>query len=195
MSDYEINNTKSGRFDFLEHVESPTPENDLKKLSKLSIFLKEKRKIIALLEMQLAEAKENERQLSQEEIPMLLLRNSVTSINLEDGSKVSIQEKIRVSLPKKDFIKRNTVMKWIIENGGANIIKRELKIEEPEKGVIDFLKENNIFFEDKKDIHASTLKAWLSSKLGMSKNSLQEIEVGDVPIEANLFIFKETKIK
>jgi len=195
MSDYKINNTKSGRFDFLENIETSTPEDDLKKLSKLSIFLKEKRKIISQLEMQLAEAKENERQLSQEEIPMLLLKNNITSVNLEDGSEVSIQEKIRVSLPKKDVMKRITIMKWIIENGGANIIKRELKIEEPEKGVIDFLKENNVFFEDKKDIHASTLKAWFSSKLGMSKNSLQEIEIGDVPIEANLFIFKETKIK
>ena len=185
-----------GNFDYLTIKNNEAAKNTtLLKLSSLCKMLKENRKSINHLEMQLAEAKENERLLSQEEIPMLLLSNGIDSLSLEDGSKVSIQEKLRISLPKKDQMKRSLIMKWIINNGGASIIKRELKIEEPEKGVIDFLKENNVFFEDKKDIHSSTLKAWLSSKLGMSKNSLQEIEIGDVPPEANLFIFKETKIK
>ena len=91
--------------------------------------------------------------------------------------------------------KRKTVLKWIIKNGGGSIIKRNLNIEEPGLGVLEFLVKHQIIFEDKKDINAGTLKAWFNSKLGISKNSLQEIEIGDVPKEAGLFVYKETKIK
>lgn len=187
-----------GETSFLEEkqeINGKEEEKDLKILAKLCDNLKKGRKTIAYLEDQLRVAKEFEKKLSQEEIPNLLLSKGISSLSLDDGLTVSINESIKVSLPKKDLIKRANILKWIIENGGANIIKRELTIEEPSIQTISILKKNAVLFEDKKNIHASTLKAWFKSKLGMSKNSLQEIEIGDVPKEANLFLYKETKIK
>jgi hypothetical protein len=169
--------------------------DDLKTLSTLCDRLKEKRKEIALMELQLKSLKETERKLGQEEIPNLLFSKGISSLSLEDGSTVTVRESVKVSIAKTDKQKRAEAFKWIIENGGAGIIKRELRIEEPEQQTITFLKDNSIAFDDKKDIHHSTLKAWFSSKLGISKNSLQEIEMGDVPSSINLFMYNETKIK
>ncbi len=180
---------------FLENQNDEMQSDSLKTLATLSKKLKDVRQEIAGAEEFLKILNKQEAQLSKEEIPNLLLSRGLSSISLDCGDKIEIQEKIYVTLPKKDLIKRKEVMRWIIEQGGANIIKRELKIDEPEDSVLTCLKENHICFEDKKDIHSSTLKAWFRSKLGISKNSLQEIEIGDVPKSANLFIYKETKIK
>lgn len=168
---------------------------DLKLIGEKCQVLKEKQKSIDMLKMQLEQATKEERNLSREEIPNLLLQAGLTSVSLETGEVIKIQENLSVSLPKKDLIKRNKVLTFIINNGGANIIKRKVTVEEPELLILNFLKENKIPFDDKKDIHASTLKAWFKNKLGMSKASLQELELQDIPGEAGIFVYNETKIK
>ena len=172
-------------------------DEDIDSLEELAVLVEKlvaKRKNIEFLEEQLTVAKKFERLLSQEEIPSLLLKNNLTSITLESGEQITIIENLRVSLPKNS-LNRSVVLKWLIENGGENMIKKELVIDEPEEHIKQYLKKCGVPFIASQDIHAQTLKAFFKSKLGIAKGSLQEIEISDVPKEANLFVFKETKIK
>lgn len=180
---------------FLETDESQVDLDSIKVLGEKCRILKEKRKDIAQMELQLDNLNKEEQALSREEIPNLLLQTGLTEIKLESGEKVTIQEKLACSLPKKDLEKKKKVFNFIIEQGGEHIIKRILSVEDPEEFIINFLQENKIPFSDEKSIHASTLKSWFSQKLGMKKNSLQEIELQDIPKEANVFTYKETNIK
>jgi len=152
------------------------------------------RKDIALMEEQLERMKKDEKVFSQETIPSSLLEYGLTSITLETGEKITIVEEVYSSLAKDPIIRRR-VLKWIVKNGGAAIIKKLCTVEEPEKVLIDFLNEKDIPYDSTQDIHHSTLRAWWRSKLGITKGSLQEIEVGDIPEEASVFIYKKTKIK
>ena len=181
--------------DFLNDIPIETSKSDLTQLALLCKKLKSQRTIVDNLEAELEEAKKKERVLSQNEIPEFLKTKGVKALSLDDGTNVSIKDSVKTSLPKKDPIKRTAVLKWVIKQGGSNIIKRALIIEEPTKGTIDLLKENNIIFKDSKDIHHSTFRAWVSAKLGMSKNTIQEIELDDIPNELNIFIYQETILK
>jgi len=180
-------------FKFLEGKDSPATDV-LKEISRAVNSLIDVRKDIDHMEEQLKLLKKDEVQLSQEEVPNLLLERGLTSITLESGEKIEIGDDLHTSLPK-DPINRKIVLRWLINNGGSGMIREELKIEEPEKSLITYLLKQDIPFERVRDIHNATLRAFFKSKLGMTKGSLQEVEVGDIPKEANVFVFKKTKIK
>ena len=177
---------------FLENQE---PTEDI--LSQLGDKVKDlvaKRKDIAFLDDKIKEAKKEEKVLSSESIPDLLFSCGLSSINLDTGEKITVIEKLTVSMPKKDTVKRQIIFKWLIEIGGKYLIKKELKIEEPEKHVITYLRDKGIPFENVLAVNTNSLRAFLSDKLGMKKGSLQTLEIQDVPREANPFIYKETKL-
>ena len=153
-----------------------------------------KRKDISFIEDQLKEMTESERVLSREEIPQLLLSRGLSSITLQTGEKIDIIEKLTAAIPK-DSVKRSLVLKWLINNGGDNLITQELKIEEPELKLIEYLQEEGIPFFNNHVVNTNSFKAFLNAKLGLKKGSLQELEIADIPKEANPFIYRETKIK
>ena len=86
--------------DFLNDIEIKEDEDSLKQVSRYAFELNDLRKQINLAEERLKELKKNELKLSNEEIPDLLLSMGLTSISLETGEKITIEENIRVSLPK-----------------------------------------------------------------------------------------------
>jgi len=179
---------------FLSQEEEEVSEDSLKEISELTHVLVDLRKDINQAEDQLKELKENERVLSREDIPNLILAIGITSITLDTGEKVSIEEDLYVVLPKKDFTKRNESLKWIAKNGGGGLIKEEVVVEDPENNLLKFLIKEDIPFDKNKGIHPATLKSFIKSKLGITKGSLQEVELSDIPKELNVFMFKKTKI-
>jgi len=183
---------KNSNLDFL--VDKKITQDSLTEIAETAKRLIAVRKDIAMMEINLETLKKKEKALSQETMPDLLLEHGLTSITLETGEKITITEEVYSTLAK-DPIKRRFVLKWIVKNGGAAIIKKLCTVEEPEKVLIDFLNEMDIPYDATQDIHHSTLRAWWRSKLGITKGSLQEIEVGDIPKEASVFIYKKTKIK
>ncbi len=154
----------------------------------------QKRKDISFAEEKLKEIIRQERILSREEIPQLLLSRGLSSITLETGEKIDIIEKFTAVIPK-DETKRSLVLKWLIKNGGDNLIVQELKIEEPELSLFEYLQEEGIPFFNEHKVNTNSFKAFLNAKLGLKKGSLQELEINDIPKEVNPFIYKETKIK
>ena len=179
--------------DFLEGKQKV--DDILTELSEKVTRLIQKRKDIDFTEDKLKEMAKQEKELSQEEIPQLLLSRGLSSISLATGEKIDIVEKLTASVPKKNEENKSIVLKWLIENGGANLIKQELKVEEPEKAIIDFLQEEGIPFTNLPSVNANSFKAFLNAKLGLKKGSLQELELSDIPKEANPYVYKETKIK
>jgi hypothetical protein len=123
-----------------------------------------------------------------------LLAQGLLSIELETGDKVRIDEKLYASVPKDPKNKR-LVINWLIEQNGQYLIKREVSIEEPEKWILDLLQEKDVPHDEKHTVNTNSFKAFIRAKLGLKKGSLQEIEIGDIPKEANTFIRKETVIK
>ena len=119
---------------YLEQGDTPAEPQDseLKQLSRMAKVLDEKRKTIALMEQQLKDAKAEERKISEEEIPNLMLSKNLTAITTEDGFKITIKEELKAYLPK-DELKRSTALKWILTNNGEGIIKERIEVEEPDK--------------------------------------------------------------
>jgi hypothetical protein len=163
-------------------------------LSAKVALLKEKKQMIDAAKEELSKLEEQERILSREEIPQFLMSKGITSITTEDGVKVEVQQKISVSMPKKDLAKRNAALKWLIVNGGEAIINNELRVTDPERSVTDFLHEQGIPFTINKDVHYGRLKSFVSAKLGLKKGSLPELEASDIPEELNLYTYDETKL-
>lgn len=156
--------------------------------------LTETRETIAFLQAQLETQKKIEEELSSETIPNLLLAQGLLSIELDTGDKVRIDEKLYASVPKDPKNKR-IVVNWLIKQNGQYLIKREVSIEEPEKWILDLLNEKDVPHAERHTINTNSFKAFIRAKLGLKKGSLQEIELSDIPREANTFIRKETIIK
>ena len=169
-------------------------DSELKQLSNLAKVLAEKRKAIALIEDQLSKAKEEERKISEEEIPMLMLSKNLTSITTEDGFKITVKDELKAYLPK-DEVKRSVALRWIISNNGEPIIKHRIEVDDPEKQLTDYLKEKMIPFRNIRDIHNRTLVSFIKGLLGMTKGSLQTVELLEIPPELGPYPYKKTTIK
>lgn len=183
----------SDELSFLEE-DHTVVDDTLKELGEKIQSLLEVRQKIAFLEDKVSEAEAEEKALSGEEIPTILLSRGLSSIRLATGEKVEIKESVYASVPK-DLIKRKSVLKWLSENEGEYLIKRELVVEDPEAHLVDYLRKQHVLFEQRLSVNTNSFKAYLSSNLGMKKGSLQTMELGDIPQEANPFIAKKTIIK
>lgn len=70
--------------------------------------------LITALEAQLALAKEDLRQVEEEEIPMLFETEGLESVALADGSEISVPMFYRASIPKEN---KDDFFSWMDENG------------------------------------------------------------------------------
>jgi len=180
----------------LSFLETSTlDKGNLTKLSEKINSLKRIRTEIKQCESRMKDLKNIEKVISGEDIPQFMSAYGIDSINLDDGSGVSVKESVYVSLPKTDPIKRRKVLEWVSEHGGSGIIKDNLTIKDPSYDIISTLDNAGYSYERKKDINALSLKAFIKNILGMQKNSIQKVDLADIPPEVNLFIGKETKIK
>ncbi len=180
--------------DFLEDIEEGFTPSDLEHLGAMIETLEIVQETIETMEAELKKANERERLLSREQIPDLLLSRGLSEIKTADGKKVIVKEKIACGVPK-DPVKKKTVLLWIVENGGSSIIDKILTVEDPEQRLKDQLLQAGVPFKNEASVHYMRFRSFLSEKLGLKKGSLAEIEPTDVPVEANLFIYKETTIK
>ena len=176
-----------------EHLEK-SDDMELKKLSSMVDILAEKRKQISLMEDQLKQAKAEERKIGEEEIPTFMLSKGLTAITTESGFKVSVKEELKAYLPKEP-IKRSVALKWVVANDGEGIIKDKIEVEEPEQSIVTYLNENNIPYRHIRDINNRTLVAYMKGLLGISKGSLQTVELSEIPAELGAYVYNKTTIK
>lgn len=180
---------------FLDEVQDELTSDDLVRLAEMVKLSKAHNEAIEAMKDSLAKVEEQQRLLLREQIPELLMSKGLRTIELLDGTKVQVQEKVSANFPRKDLVKKKAVLDWLIANGGASIIDNEVIINEPEKFVLDYLKEKKVPIKRNIDVHHQRFVSFIRDKLGLKKNTLPEIEASDVPEEANLYIYNETKIK
>jgi hypothetical protein len=114
-------------------------------------------------------AKENERRLREEAIPLMMLEIGIKSIKLNDGSTVEASTEIYASIPQA---KKQQAFKWLEENNFSGLIKTQVEINFPRgeheiaKKWLHFLKVNKeMDAEMSETIHPMTLKAFIKEQI------------------------------
>jgi hypothetical protein len=149
---------------------------------------------IASLEEQLTEKRSLYDEISKLTLPTLLAQNGLDELKLSNGKKLRIKEDVFVAVPKNEE-GRKVALAWLSSQGGADLIKENVTVEEPTDDFKNYLRVNNFTFEDITAVNTNSLKAWFKRKLGMTKGSIQELDLNEVPKEMNLFIERKAEIK
>lgn len=165
-------------------------KEELKNLSDLCTALKDKRSEIEMLENLLKQSKEEERILSEEQIPLLLDEIGLESVSLSSGEKITIKNDLFVKIPEEN---KEACFDWLTKTGNEAIIKADVscsfgkgEFEEAEKVFLKLF-EKYPQSSIKKGVHPSTLKAFLKRR--------QENE-SDVPFELfGAHFVRKTEIK
>lgn len=100
----------------------------LNQVSALLATYKQLQETIELKTKELDELKEQFRVISEETIPDTLAELGISTLTLEDGTKVSYKADVRISIPKENVPE---AMAWLDENGFGDMIKTDVKISYP----------------------------------------------------------------
>ena len=180
IRDEMINDSK----DFLDTVEVTT-------ISQECVNLKKVEDEIAAIEEQLKKKKEEADHISSKVIPELLAEQGLSEIKLADGSKVSVKQEFRCTLPKDD-VKREQAYEWLRNEKLGDIIKNNVFVtfgkgeDDKAKSLIDLAVENGYEPNQKSDVAWNTLTALYEERV---KAGL------DMPSDVfNLWIKDKTKI-
>ena len=180
IRDEMINDSK----DFLDNVEVTT-------IAQECVNLKKVEDDIAAIEEQLKKKKEEADHISSKVIPELLAEQGLSEIKLADGSKVSVKQEFRCTLPKDD-VKREQAYEWLRNEKLGDIIKNNVFVtfgkgeDDKAKSLIDLAVENGYEPNQKSDVAWNTLTALYEERV---KAGL------DMPSDVfNLWIKDKTKI-
>jgi len=153
IRDEMINDSK----DFLDTVEVTTIAQECVNLKKIEDE-------IAELEERLKDKKSDADHISSKVIPELLAEQGLSEIKLADGSKVSVKQEFRATLPK-DEVRRDAAYKWLRDQGLGDIIKNNVSVtfgkgeDDKAKSLIDLAVENGYELNQKSDVAWNTLTA------------------------------------
>ena len=153
IRDEMINDSK----DFLDTVEVTT-------IAQECVNLKKVEDEIAAIEEQLKKKKEEADHISSKVIPELLAEQGLSEIKLADGSKVSVKQEFRCTLPK-DETKRAQAYEWLRNEKLGDIIKNNVFVtfgkgeDDKAKSLIDLAVENGYEPNQKSDVAWNTLRA------------------------------------
>lgn len=111
--------------DYSEFREEPTGDL-LQRISEAAAEQKKAELRVARLEEELAQAKEELKDVAEHRLPALMDEAEIEDFTTKDGIKIGVKEKIRGSIPAAN---RPQALKWLEDNGFENLIKREFKIQ------------------------------------------------------------------
>ncbi len=102
---------------------TPVDDSSLKSLAQKCSKLEELQTTINQQEQKIKSLKEQERKLSEEEIPTFLQEKGLTSIRLNSGTEVSVTEDIR---PGILVANKAHCFQWLRDNGFGDLIKNNV---------------------------------------------------------------------
>jgi len=153
---------------FEEDQQDIIEKSDIKQLSHYCIMLQNYEDQIKNLEKDIQTIKEQVNKISSEVIPGLLMEQGLSSLKLADGSKISIQKKIRCSV-RKDC--NEQAHQWLRENELGDIIKNVVAVQfgkgEDNKAaeMYSLASQQGYEPEQKETVHAGTLAAVLRERV------------------------------
>lgn len=163
-----------------------TTENPLQQAVQLGQHLKTLSENIEAKERELSEIKEQKRHIEQEVLPEFFEQLGVQQITLADGQTIKLNT---FPVGRLTTDTRDAALQWLREHNHEGIITNsfKLKLKTHENRLADetrqFLTEHNIPFENKEDIHPSTLKAFIREQVeqeGFPKDLFNVFEVKQV---------------
>lgn len=153
-------------------VVAPEAGTDLKNISAAGIRMLICQDKVSVLEAQLKAAKEELRLLQEQELPGLMDAAGLKLFTLTSGAKFEVKDIVEGSIPKDNA---EPAFDWLRKHGHAGLIKRTVSVpfsrEEQERAqkLIALLVKSKIAFEDKQQVHHSTLAAWAREMLKQGK--------------------------
>lgn len=157
-------------FDMEEGAQAPSNEAAFKRMMTLAEEIVETDDQIDALEASLKDLKSRANHLKTIELPDLMAENGLSAIKLESGKTVEVSDFVTGSLPK-DEARRKAAIDWLASNGGADLIKSEVKVEFSKtehnlsKSLASRLRDEGFVTVEQESVHAQTLMAFAREKL------------------------------
>ena len=165
-----------------------TPHTAMEEAAELSRQLSEAEKLMLEAEKAYQQAKIAYEHLAMDVIPEFYKANGISKMCLDDGTVLSVEQKITCS-PRKDS--KTELIKWLKSKGGADLVKEELSVNSV---FADKLKELGVPFAAKGDVNTNSLKSWLSEQLGLKAGSVSRMNYEDIPDFVNFYRYNTTVV-
>lgn len=167
MEDQKPTNTTG--FGYLDYLGPSVDSGDvLARLNKLANDQAKAEAEVAKKEAELTQAKEKLRDIAERQLPELMDSVGYTELKTASGLEVSIDEKIRASIPKA---KAPQSIAWLKANGHGALVKRVISVafgkgeDEDAEKLFKKLDEGDYEVEDNAGVHPSTLASFVKKKL------------------------------
>ena len=177
--------------DFLE--ENSLSSKALDDVMQYVVALDQAQAKVDRLSTELEEAEKVVENLAKKVIPEMLMQHGLEELKLSNGRQVTIKEDVFVAIPKDPFKKR-AIFKWLADQGAGDLIRSELKVDDPTESLMDELSAKGVAYSKEENVNTNSFKAFIREGLGMKKGSLATFSKEDVPKECNLFINREAKV-
>lgn len=155
-------------------------------------------KILIDLKSEMDEAEElfNEKKAAyekyaQETMPAYFASIGVSEMTIDNHFKLKVTEKAYMS-PVKNGEKKAEWLQWLKDNGGEDLVKKELNVKDPEEELIKLA--TALGYSVEENANTTSIKALITEKLGMKK-AVATITIDDVPKGLNLYLKKEIEVK
>lgn len=163
--------------EYYEQLISEPDKQVLKNLSEMGKYLKQLRVKMFEAETEYERCKKEYEYYASTILPAEMFNVGVTDIKLIDGSRLFYKKDYYCS-PNKNDNDKKVIADWLREHGGEDLIKESAIVDGKQ---LSKLKETDIPYVEVDNINTQSLKAFLKSKLGISKGSIQQIKVEDIP--------------
>jgi len=164
--------------------------SDLKQLSQLANELLGAQESILALEAQLAEVQRRAVHLSEHAIPELMQEFGFTDFTTDEGMSIKVANAIHAHIAEA---RKDAAFNWLDANGHGGMIKRRVVVgfgkesEDKARELAEALGDDGYAVKTEREVHASTLKAWVR----------QQLEDGeDIPLDVfGVQVQRITKVK
>ena len=161
----------------------------LKSIAELARAVRAKSEEVQRLEAQFKEAKKQLLKLTDEDLPAMLLELGLSAFELDDGSKVTVRPTYGAHIKAEN---KETAFNWLRANGFEDIIKNTVSCQfgrgEDQEAVAFMEQAQQLGYsaEQKTDVHASTLKAWVKERVENGEEFPMELFGAFVGQRANI---------
>lgn len=175
-----------------ESLQSAITQDKLGEVGRLGMKMIRLQSDIDVLEETLKARNKELRDVSETLIPDCLLECGITSFELASGEKLILQTYYSAKIPEGG---EQVAFNWLEKNEEDAIIKSQVSLDfgkgdaerAAEVRIVTFLENNNYIFNQKRGVHASTLKAFVKNKIESGEDLPQEM--------FGVYIGQRTKIK
>jgi hypothetical protein len=162
-------------------------------VGKLVKILGDKESAIKEAEANLKSLKAEKLQLQQVTIPTIFKSHSIDNIGLTGGIDVTIGVELTCE-PVKNEEGKKVWLTFLENNGGEELKKKVLTIEDPSAALLQLLSSKGVVYEMGQTVNTNSLKAWFREKLGLT-GLVATLTKEEVPKEFGLWVYDMAKIK